>query len=147
MTSFSLALVSCTPFLNVLNSLSVSLFFYLFPRFRLASSFRLSFVQSSDKIWMTMSNSWIISLSSWKRRLTMSSPKGFGPQHDTWEPQSQLLRDHGGRVAVALYRARRSAVDAHGSYARRRAPHGRTDPLPPLSPAQAQEVAASLTQW
>ena len=73
--------------------------------------------------------------------------QGFGPQHDTWEPQSQLLRDHGGRVAVALYRARRSAVDAHGSYAKRRAPHGRTDPLPSLSPAQAQEVAESLTQW
>jgi len=28
--------------------------------------------------------------------------QGFGPQHDTWEPQSQLIRDHGGRVAVAL---------------------------------------------
>ena len=73
--------------------------------------------------------------------------QGFGPQHDTWEPQSQLILDHGGRVAVALYRARRSAVDAHGSYAKRRAPHGRTAPLPPLSAADSQAVATSLTQW
>ena len=73
--------------------------------------------------------------------------KGWAPAHDTWETQLDLLTQHGGRVAVALYRQRRAAVDHYPSYTARVSKYGRQAPLPPLSPADAKLVAASLRDY
>ena len=73
--------------------------------------------------------------------------KGWSPAHDTWETQSDLLTQHGGRVAVALYRQRRAAVEHYPSYTARVSKYGRQAPLPPLSPADANLVAASLRDY
>jgi hypothetical protein len=73
--------------------------------------------------------------------------KGFGPAHDSWDSEPCLLQQHGGRVAVALYRARRAAVDQYARYAKRRAKHGRDAQLPSLSPADSRRVAAALRDY
>ena len=73
--------------------------------------------------------------------------KDYGPAHDTWDSETSLLQQHGGRVAVALYRARRAVVDQHGRYTKRRAKHGRDAQLPPLSPTDATRIATSLREY
>ena len=73
--------------------------------------------------------------------------RDYGPAHDTWDSEPSLLQQHGGRVAVALYRARCAAVDQHGRDSKRRAKHGRNAQLPTLSPATAWCVATSLRDY
>lgn len=73
--------------------------------------------------------------------------QGWSAAHDSWELQSELLKQHGGRVAIAYYRQRRAEVERHPGYSARRSKYGRQDPLPALSPADANHVAASLRDF
>jgi transposase InsO family protein len=72
---------------------------------------------------------------------------GFGAADDTWETEASLLTQNGGRIAIALYRARKAAVDSHSGYAKRRAKRGLDAPLPPLSAADFARVAQALRDF
>jgi hypothetical protein len=73
--------------------------------------------------------------------------QGYGAADDTWEPEATSIKQHGGRVAIAAYRARRAVVDQHAGYAKRSSKHGRNDPLPPLRPADAALVAKAVFDY
>ena len=71
--------------------------------------------------------------------------QNYSAAHDSWESESELLLQHGGRVAMALYRERRAEIDRHPNYAARLSKFGRQDPLPALSAGDAAPVAAFAT--
>ena len=72
--------------------------------------------------------------------------QGFAPANDTWQYETELLTQHGGRVAVGHYRARRQDVEAMPSY-KLRTRNGRNAPLPTLRAATAKRVADSLRSY
>ena len=90
------------------------------------------------------------SASALQRPLISSYPaprwQGFAPANDTWQYETELLTQHGGRVAVGHYRARRQDVEAMPSY-KLRTRNGRNAPLPTLRAATAKRVADSLRSY
>ena len=73
--------------------------------------------------------------------------KNYSPAHDLFESESELLHQHGGRIAMALYRERRADIERHPTYFARRSKFGRQDHLPALSAGDAARVAASLHDY
>ena len=69
--------------------------------------------------------------------------QGYGAADDTWEPESAFIQQHGGRNAIAAYRARRAVVDQHARYAKRLSKQGRNDPLPCLEATTSVEASGS----
>ena len=73
--------------------------------------------------------------------------QGYTAADDTWELESTFIKQHGGRIAIADYRARRAVVDQHARYANRGSKFGRNDPLPPLKPSDAALVAKAVYDY